>query len=1542
MRKLLKAMICVMGLLILLAAGTVHAQAAWDGTAATGFYSGSGTQASPYVIKTEKHLAYFANQINADNTFADKYISLQADLDMTGGTWAVTAGKEFAGTFLGNNHTVTMNARFLYKIAEGGTVDWLNLTATETLSDPLLCQLNYGTIQNCRVRGDVYANPGDVSLLCVYNYAPGAVLNSCGFGSLTGYGDDSDCYAGWIEKSTGTIKNCYTVLTLFASSPGSYNESYKGGIAASGSYENCYTDTAVIPNDAEFVRLLNQTTAIPGYIWKVDTANVNEGYPVIDDCLAATTSLSASTDPMFTYTADSLATSLSCSMTGCTVYYTLDGTDPTTSSTRKTFTGSSLTLNGDTVVTSVAYKNGEYGTPTTQYAIRMPGSGTDSDPYQISTNLGLYAIRFEPDKVYQLTADLDFTDAEYVHNGIAGGEWVSIPAFSGTLKGNNHSITGLSSVAGGFIHNISEGGTVQELRLLDHGMSNEKKKENGSIFGALADTNSGTVTRCYVSGVADGYITYSDYVGGIVGNNTYSGTISYCNSAGTVSASSTISYSHSCVGGVAGGNGGTIRNCYSDAKLNMCRTTHDLGATVGGITTNYTYGKVYDCRFDGDIYIPAYDAWVGIGAAVASGGPSYNSYRCYDGGATITGSNGNYHHAGENDLYKATGTGADLMELNFPAYDFDTVWMITPEGPMPQGVMRADGTWYTKTSYTAPGIDRTGQTLCRVSGTGSGTKTFSLPASGMEMGMHGDNLIWKRTEDGALTITGSGEMIGDDIWDFPWYADPITDEVIASQITSIEIGRGVTNIPPYAFYKTGATSITIPDTVTSIGNYAFDRSGITEFTIPASVKSIGYSVFYGKNGFPVTFLGDAPVFASDAFWGASLTAHFPADNETWALSVLQDYDGTVEWVRDGECSHKSAWCTTEGKFDPDCVNEGYSGDKVCGLCGAMVTKGSAVDPWGHIEVSHEAQAPTCTAIGWDAYVTCSRCDYTTYAEKPALGHDEIAHEAKAPTCTAIGWEAYVDCSRCDYTTYVEKPALGHDEIAHEAKAPACTEIGWDAYVTCSRCDYTTYVEKPALGHDEIAHEAKAPACTEVGWDAYVTCSRCDYTTYVEKAALGHAYDPYGVCSRCGENEPVLPFHFAASYARGLGGDTVEIRINVKGNPGIIAASVGVSYDEEKLALVEAKDTALLKGSAFGKDCGANPYWMRWEDAAAETDNAETGTVAVLKFRIAEDCPVGKIPVYLELSDGEIYNAALAPVEADTVTGCIEVVDCLAGDANEDGKVNSLDATLLRRYLAKWDNVQLFASAMDMNDDGAVNSLDVTILRRQLTPDWSADTQEKEPQAEPMCFTVSGVSGTAGEEVEVTVSLENNPGIIAACMELGYDSTKLELMGVTDGRVLGDSIFSQTVAANPYVLRWEESLATDNNAAEGVLVTLTFRILEDCEPGALPLELSFVPGEVYDLELQPVAFEVRQGTVTVEEEKTVTYDAETGTVTLYTLPAGTETVLIAAYNDGQLIGIVTGELGDNLIPTAGQADALKVMYLNGNYQPAAEAHLISLS
>ena len=200
---------------------------------------------------------------------------------------------------------------------------------------------------------------------------------------------------------------------------------------------------------------------------------------------------------------------------------------------------------------------------------------------------------------------------------------------------------------------------------------------------------------------------------------------------------------------------------------------------------------------------------------------------------------------------------------------------------------------------------------------------------------------------------------------------------------------------------------------------------------------------------------------------------------------------------------------------PSCTEIGWNAYEACSRCNYTTTY-QELPALNHDLEQHAAKAPTCTEIGWDAYDTCSRCNYTTYAELPALNHDLEQHAAKAPTCTEIGWDAYETCSRCDYTTRKELPALNHALEQHAAKAPTCTEIGWDAYEACSRfgCNYTTRKELPALNHDLKQYAAKAPTCTEIGWNAYETCSRCDHTTYTELPALNHDYQAVTVAPTC--------------------------------------------------------------------------------------------------------------------------------------------------------------------------------------------------------------------------------------------------------------------------------------------------------------------------------------------------------------------------------------------------------------------------------------------
>ena len=247
-------------------------------------------------------------------------------------------------------------------------------------------------------------------------------------------------------------------------------------------------------------------------------------------------------------------------------------------------------------------------------------------------------------------------------------------------------------------------------------------------------------------------------------------------------------------------------------------------------------------------------------------------------------------------------------------------------------------------------------------------------------------------------------------------------------------------------------------------------------------------------------------------------------------NYVQKHDGTKHWSECSVCGEKlnetAHILSSVNAKKPTCTQIGWDAYVYCS-CGYTTYAEKAAT--GHTIVNVDAKAPTCTQIGWDAYEHCTVCDYTTYVEKAATGHTLKYESAKEPTCTEIGWSAYEHCTVCDYTTYAEKAIKDHTLKYENAKKPTCTQIGWDAYEYCTVCSYTTYAEKSATGHTIINVGAKNPTCTKVGWEAYEYCSSCDYTTYVEKSAKGHTiinvdakaptctengWDAYEYCSVC--------------------------------------------------------------------------------------------------------------------------------------------------------------------------------------------------------------------------------------------------------------------------------------------------------------------------------------------------------------------------------------------------------------------------------------------
>ena len=120
-------------------------------------------------------------------------------------------------------------------------------------------------------------------------------------------------------------------------------------------------------------------------------------------------------------------------------------------------------------------------------------------------------------------------------------------------------------------------------------------------------------------------------------------------------------------------------------------------------------------------------------------------------------------------------------------------------------------------------------------------------------GDNGSNVTWKLTEDGILTISGTGAMIdyGDDK---SYRKTPWRDYFIES----VRIDEGVTSIGGWAFTNCVLTSVMIPDSVTSIACGAFSECrSLASVTIPDSVTSIGGYAFRGCTGLTSVTIPDS-------------------------------------------------------------------------------------------------------------------------------------------------------------------------------------------------------------------------------------------------------------------------------------------------------------------------------------------------------------------------------------------------------------------------------------------------------------------------------------------------------------------------------------------------------------------------------------------------------------------------------------------------------------------------------------------------------------
>ena len=401
----------------------------------------------------------------------------------------------------------------------------------------------------------------------------------------------------------------------------------------------------------------------------------------------------------------------------------------------------------------------------------------------------------------------------------------------------------------------------------------------------------------------------------------------------------------------------------------------------------------------------------------------------------------------------------------------------------------------------------------------------------------GDNLMWSLSEEGVLTISGTGAM--DDFAferDVPWYRfkDKVKSIVIEDGVTSVGnnafpycinatavmMANSVEKIGDYAF-KNGynivdltlsnkltsvgkeafsscskITSLDLPETLTTTGHYAFSGcKALTSLTIPGSLKTIDGYAFAGCSGLTeVTISDGVKSIQAGAFQNCTALAsvHIPYGLTSVGKSAFSGctslkniyYGGTWEnWRKvsiDSENDPlKAAFCHPTDEFE----------------CGDNLM-------WS---LSEEG---VLTISG-----TGAMDDYTNETETPWYKYNNKIKTVILKTgVTSIGSKAFSTCSNL---TNIDIPlsvtTIGDSSFSY------CTALENVFYAGCSESVWEKIAiesnNKPLLNaaRQYSAHTwgegmvTTEPTCTEDGVKTY-TCSVCNETKTETITATGHQWD----------------------------------------------------------------------------------------------------------------------------------------------------------------------------------------------------------------------------------------------------------------------------------------------------------------------------------------------------------------------------------------------------------------------------------------------------
>ena len=231
------------------------------------------------------------------------------------------------------------------------------------------------------------------------------------------------------------------------------------------------------------------------------------------------------------------------------------------------------------------------------------------------------------------------------------------------------------------------------------------------------------------------------------------------------------------------------------------------------------------------------------------------------------------------------------------------------------------------------------------------------------------------------------------------------------------------------------------------------------------------------------------------------------------------------------------------------------------------------------------------------------------------------------------------------------------------------------------------------------------------------------------------------------------------------GGTVEVNLVIAENPGVLGATLVVSWDESLTLIADASGEAFAHMTYTSPSrynaSGTNFVWF-----GNEVGEAMDGIVLTLTFEVSNTAENNEIlPIWVTYTPGDVVDGNDNDVAFSITDGYVRVITYKPGDVTGDGRVNSRDLVRLSQYISdgsKTDpegyNAEVIVDACDVNGDGRINARDLIRLSQYIS-----DGSQTDPNG------YNAVLNPAKLPECAHASLTAMAAKAATCTEDGYDA-----------------------------------------------------------------------------------------------------------------------------------------------------------------------------